>query len=46
MKKVSTETDDELRPEYDLRDLNVRKFEPGRKGFGGSVVRLALMQGP
>ena len=40
MKKVSTETDDELRPEYDLRDLSVRRFGPGRKGFGGSVVRL------
>ena len=51
MKKVSTETDDELRPEYDLRDLSVRRFGPGRKGFGGSVVRLdsdvaAVMQGP
>ena len=40
MKKVSTQTDDELRPEYDLRDLSVRRFGPGRKGFGGSVVRL------
>jgi hypothetical protein len=37
---VSTETDNELRPEYDLRNLSVRKFGPGRKGFGGSVVRL------
>ena len=37
---MSTETDDELRPEYDLRDLNVRKFGPGRKSFGASVVRL------
>ncbi|MGH8524460.1 MAG: hypothetical protein ACREXY_09660 [Gammaproteobacteria bacterium] len=41
MKKVSTETDDELRPEYDLRNLSARKFGAGRKGFGGSVVRLA-----
>ncbi len=29
--------DDELRPEYDLRSLRVRKVGPGRKGFGPSV---------
>ena len=37
---MSTQTDDELRPEYDLRDLSVRRFVPGRKSFGGCVVRL------
>jgi len=40
MKKVKEETVDELRPEYELRSLRVRKFGPGRKSFGGTVVRL------
>jgi len=31
---------DKLRPEYDLKSLPVRRFGPGRKSFGGSVVRL------
>jgi hypothetical protein len=39
MKKVETETD-ELRAEYDLRSLRVRKMGPGRRRFG-DVVRLA-----
>jgi hypothetical protein len=39
MKKVETDASDELRPEYDLRDLRVRKMGRGRKIFGG-VVRL------
>ena len=39
MKKVETDINDELRPEYDLRSLRVRKLGPGRKSFGG-VVRL------
>jgi len=39
MKKVETDINDELRPEYDLRSLRVRKLGPGRKFFGG-VVRL------
>ena len=39
MKKVETNINDELRPEYDLRSLRVRKLGPGRKGFAG-VVRL------
>ena len=38
MKKV--EQEDELRPEYDLRSLRVRKLGPARKSFGGQVVRL------
>ena len=41
MNKVETEMEDELRPEYDLRSLRVRKVGPGRKGFGPSV-RLEL----
>ncbi len=32
--------DDELRPEYDLKSLRVRRLGPERKTFGGSVVRL------
>jgi len=40
MKKAETERDDELRPEYDLASLQVRKLGSARKSFGGSVVRL------
>ncbi len=42
MKKaeIESEMEDELRPEYDLRSLRVRKVGPGRKGFGDLVVRL------
>jgi len=39
MKKVEPEINDELRPEYDLRGLRVRKLGRGRKSFGG-IVRL------
>ena len=39
MKKVETEIEDELRPEYDLRSLRVRKVGPKREGFG-EMVRL------
>ena len=40
MKQIETEMEDELRPEYDLRNLRVRKVGPERKSFGGSTVRL------
>ena len=30
----------ELRPEYDLASLQLRKLGAGRKSFGGAVVRL------
>jgi hypothetical protein len=40
MKKVDPKMKDELRPEYDLKSLQVRRLGPGRKSFGGSVVRL------
>jgi hypothetical protein len=33
------EIEDELRPEYDLSTLRVRKLGPGRKGFG-DVIKL------
>ncbi len=39
MKKVETEMNDELRPEYELRSLRVRKMGHGRESFG-EVVRL------
>lgn len=39
MKKVETDASDELRPEYDLRSLRVRKLGRGRKTFG-DVIRL------
>ncbi len=40
MKKGKTVRAAELRPEYDLRSLQVRRLGPARKSFGGSVVRL------
>jgi hypothetical protein len=40
MKKADLELDDDLRPEYDLKSLRVRKLGSGRKNFGGSTVRL------
>jgi hypothetical protein len=39
MKKVESELEDDLRPEYDLRSLRVRKLGPGRKTFG-DIIRL------
>ncbi|MFL6256971.1 MAG: hypothetical protein ACJ74T_18340 [Pyrinomonadaceae bacterium] len=39
MKKVETDMNDELRPEYDLRSLHVSRLGRGRKSFG-EVVRL------
>ncbi len=37
MKKDKTIIHDELRPEYDLKKLRVRKFGPARKEFGNFV---------
>lgn len=37
MKKVETDINDELRPEYDLRSLRVRRLGRGRKSFAGAV---------
>jgi hypothetical protein len=39
MKKVESELEDELRPEYDLQSQQIRKLGPGRKSFG-DVIRL------
>lgn len=41
MKKVDNEMEDELRPEYDLSSLRVRKVGRERTGFGGQFVQLA-----
>ena len=37
MKKHKTAIHDELRPEYDLKKLRVRKFGPARKQFGNFI---------
>lgn len=37
MKKTEPEDNDDLRPEYDLRSLRVRKLGPDRKSFVGTV---------
>ncbi len=34
------ELDDDLRDEYDLKSLHVRRLGLGRKSFGGSTVRI------
>jgi len=40
MKKDNVEKDDELRPEYDLKGLKVRKVGTERKSFYGPTVRI------
>ena len=40
MKKDKSEMDDELRAEYDLKSLRVRKLGSGRKNVAGTTVRL------
>ena len=42
MKKADSDMEDELRPEYDLRNLRVRKAGSERNSFGGPIVRLEL----
>ena len=39
-KKGNSELDDDLRPEYNLKSLQVRKVGPKRMGFG-EYVRIA-----
>ena len=41
LKPLEAKLNDELRSEYDLRKLQVRRLGPGRKQFGGDVIRLA-----
>lgn len=40
MKTADIEMNDDLRDEYDLIQLRVRKVGPGRKGFHGIDVHL------
>ncbi|MEQ9368521.1 MAG: hypothetical protein RIG63_05735 [Coleofasciculus chthonoplastes F3-SA18-01] len=40
MKRVKPDMEDDLRAEYDLKSLRVRKFGSGRKSFAGKTVRL------
>jgi hypothetical protein len=40
MKKDKLEMEDDLRTEYDLKSLRVRKLGFGRKSFAGITVRL------
>ena len=40
MKKDDIKSDDELRPEYDLKSSKLRKVGPERKSFGGPTVRI------
>jgi hypothetical protein len=40
MKKDKSARTDEMRPEYDLKSLEVRRLGPRRKSFGAEVVRL------
>lgn len=40
MTKIDSGLEDKLRPEYDLRGLQVRKVGPNRPGFAG-FVKLA-----
>lgn len=41
MKKVENEMDDDLRPEYDLNTLRVRRVGTERLRFGKQVIQLA-----
>jgi hypothetical protein len=41
MQQVKNEVADELRPEYDLKRMRVRKVGTQRTGFGGQFVQLA-----
>ena len=40
MKKGKNDIADDLRTEYDLKNLHVRRLGPGRKSFAGTVVKL------
>ncbi|WP_193194952.1 hypothetical protein [Nostoc sp. MG11] len=40
MNKGKSEMEDDLRSEYDLKSLRVRKFGSGRKSFGETIIRL------
>ena len=42
MKKVDADMGNELRPEYDLKSLWVRKVGPKRRSFGEQSIQLEL----
>lgn len=39
-KSEMEEMEDDLRSEYDLKSLRIRKFGSGRKSFGETIIRL------
>ncbi len=41
VKKIKDEMEDELRPEYDLRSLRVRRIGHERTAFNGQIIQLA-----
>jgi hypothetical protein len=43
MKKDNSESEDTLRPEYDLKSLRVRRLGPERKVFGGIIVSMKVV---
>jgi hypothetical protein len=40
MKRNESEMEDDLRTEYELKSLRVRRLGSGRKSFGGATIRL------
>jgi len=40
MQSSDLEMEDELRPEYDLKSMRVRKLGAGRRSFAGTIVQL------
>jgi len=40
MKRDKSEMEDDLRTEYDLKSLQIRRLGSGRKSFGTTTVRL------
>ncbi len=42
MKKDNLDIEDELRSEYDLRSLRVRRLGSGRKSFGSTTSSIAV----
>ena len=44
MKKDELEMEDELRPEYDLKSMRVRKLGSGRRSFAGTTIQLEALR--
>ena len=40
MKRSKSKMEDDMRAEYDLKSLRVRRLGSERKSFGGAVIRL------